>query len=69
MIKLEFTPATCPFGDDPDLLEVKMTLGHDISWSDATNEFHNFLRAAGYKIPYSPVNIHPVMKAWNEAQT
>jgi hypothetical protein len=29
-----------------------MTLGHDVTWEEATSEFHNFLRAAGYVISY-----------------
>jgi len=52
MIKLEYTAQPCPFGDLPDVLELKMTLGDNVTWDEATKEFHNFLRAAGYVIPY-----------------
>ena len=52
MITLEYTAQPDPFGDLPDVLEVKMTLSDNVTWSEATKEFHNFLRAAGYKIYY-----------------
>jgi len=51
MIKVEYTAQPCPFGDLPDLLELKMTLGDNVTWDEATKEFCNFLRAAGYKPP------------------
>jgi hypothetical protein len=57
MIKFEYKPnvINTPFGalDDPPPVEsVTMTLGGDVSWEEAVCEFHNFLRAAGYVIPY-----------------
>ena len=54
MIKFEYIP----WEPDSELIElpaveqVSMTLGHDVSWEEAVCEFHNFLRAAGYVIPY-----------------
>ena len=36
----------------PTVEQVTMTLGDDVSWDEAVCEFHNFLRAAGYVIPY-----------------
>jgi len=57
MIKFEYIPNVIdtPFGalDDPPPVEsVTMTLGGDVSWEEAVCEFHNFLRASGYVIPY-----------------
>ena len=57
MIKFEYKPNVIdtPFGalDDPPPVEsVTMTLGDDVSWEEAVCEFHNFLRASGYVIPY-----------------
>jgi len=52
MIKLQYTPQAGPFGDMPDVQEITMTLGDNVTWDGATDEFHNFLRAAGYVIPY-----------------
>jgi len=57
MIKFEYKPNVIdtPFGalDDPPLVEsVTMTLGGDVAWDEAVCEFQNFLRAAGYVIPY-----------------
>ena len=57
MIKFEYKPnvISTPFGalDDPPPVEsVTMTLGGDVSWDEAVCEFHNFLRASGYVIPY-----------------
>ena len=57
MIKFEYKPNVIdtPFGalDDPPPVEsVTMTLGGDVSWDEAVCEFHNFLRASGYVIPY-----------------
>ena len=57
MIKLEYRP-WAPDSDvaelfDPPAVEiVTMTLGDDVSWDEAVCEFKNFLRAAGYVIPY-----------------
>ena len=57
MIKFEYIPWTAdrPWGyaeDVPSVESVTMTLGHDVTWEEATREFHNFLRAAGYVISY-----------------
>ena len=68
MIKLEYTAQPCPFGDLPDVLELKMTLGDNVTWDGAINEFRNFLRAAGYKPVETYVSNHPVDKAWQELQ-
>ena len=57
MIKFEYRP-WAPDSDvaelfDPPAVEiVAMTLGDDVSWDEAVCEFKNFLRAAGYVIPY-----------------
>ena len=57
MIKFEYKPNVIDtpfgaFGDPPPVESVTMTLGGDVSWDEAVCEFHNFLRAAGYVIPY-----------------
>ena len=57
MIKFEYKPAqpdkTWGYAQDiPPVEEITMTLGDDVSWDEATKEFHNFLRSAGYVIPY-----------------
>ena len=55
MIELKYTPWNPTFADASDPSPVKgltMTLGDHVSWEDATTEFHNFLRGAGYVIPY-----------------
>jgi len=57
MIKFEYKPAqpdkTWGYAQDiPPVEEMTMTLGDDVTWDEATKEFHNFLRAAGYVIPY-----------------
>lgn len=57
MIKFEYKPwteeRTWGYAEDvPPVESVTMTLGHDVSWEEAVCEFHNFLRAAGYVIPY-----------------
>ena len=57
MIKFEYVPWTAErtwgFAEDvPPVESVTMTLGHDVTWEEATAEFHNFLRAAGYVIAY-----------------
>jgi hypothetical protein len=57
MIKFEYKPRA-PDADwgitfDPPAVEsLSMTLGDDVTWSEAVCEFQNFLRAAGYVIPY-----------------
>lgn len=57
MIKFEYIPWTAErtwgYAEDvPPVESVTMTLGDDVTWQEATDEFHNFLRAAGYVIPY-----------------
>ena len=57
MIKFEYIPWTADrtwgYAEDiPPVESVTMTLGDDVTWDEATKEFHNFLRAAGYVIPY-----------------
>jgi len=57
MIKFEYKPAqpdkTWGYAQDiPPVEELTMTLGDDVSWDEVTKELHNFLRAAGYVIPY-----------------
>ena len=57
MIKLEYKPwePGSKFGSmmgTPNVEELTMTLGDGVTWQEATTEFHNFLRAAGYVIPY-----------------
>lgn len=57
MIHFKYIPFSeeSPFGligDPPVVQELNMTLADDITWSEATVEFHKFLRAAGYVIPY-----------------
>ena len=70
MITLIYKPFKDDFPCDPaPIRELKMELTDDIDWVEATQEFQNFLRAAGYKIPYSPLDNHPVFNAWNEVQT
>ena len=61
MIKLEYRPWTPDSGvaelfDPPPVEIVTMTLGDGVTWQEATDEFHNFLRGAGYVIPYYNVN-------------
>ena len=58
MIKFKYTPETWdtplgPLSDPSPIQEMTMTLyGECITWEEATRELHNFLRAAGYVIPY-----------------
>ena len=57
MIKLEYKPwlpdsDVAELFDPPPVEIVAMTLGDDVSWEEAVCEFHNFLRASGYVIPY-----------------
>ena len=57
MIKFEYKPRA-PDADwgitfDPPVVEsLSMTLGDDVTWNEAVLELQNFLRAAGYVIPY-----------------
>jgi hypothetical protein len=57
MIKLEYRPWSPDseldeLFDVPAVKELTMILSDDITWDEATYQFHNFLRAAGYVIPY-----------------
>lgn len=53
MIKLIYTPFKDDFPCDPAPVNgITMELNNDVSWEEATQEFHNFLRGAGYVIPY-----------------
>ena len=57
MIKFEYRPWTPDSEFDsmmgpPTVEQGSMTLGDDVSWDEAVCEFRNFLRAAGYVIPY-----------------
>lgn len=55
MIKLTYTPWKPTFADGSEpspVKELTMTIGDGVSWDEATTEFHNFLRGAGYVIPY-----------------
>jgi len=58
MIQFKYTPEVwdSPLGslsDPSPIQEMTMTLSTDgTTWEEATREFHNFLRAAGYVIPY-----------------
>jgi len=61
MIKFEYRPWTAErtwgYAEDiPPVEELTMTLGDGVTWQEATDEFHNFLRGAGYAIPYYNVN-------------
>ena len=61
MIKFEYKPwteeRTWGYAEDvPPVEELTMTLGDGVTWQEATDEFHNFLRGAGYVIPYYNVN-------------
>ena len=58
MIKFEYQPWTAErtwgYAEDvPPVKELTMTIDDDVSWVEATTEFHNFLRGAGYVIPYN----------------
>ena len=57
MIKFEYRPWKPDRELDsmigpPTVEQVSMTLGDDVTWNEAVCEFQNFLRAAGYVIPY-----------------
>ena len=58
MLQFKYTPETWdtplgPLSDPSPIQEMTMTLsGECVTWEEATREFHNFLRAAGYVIPY-----------------
>lgn len=55
MIKFVYEPPNRGFTSFEDTAPVKgitMELNDDVSWEEATQEFHNFLRGAGYVIPY-----------------
>lgn len=55
MIRLIYEPPKGTFANYEDPSPVKgitMELRDCASWEEATTEFHNFLRGAGYVIPY-----------------
>lgn len=55
MITLTYTPWKPTFADASEPSPVKdltMTIRDSVTWEEATSEFHNFLRGAGYVIPY-----------------
>jgi hypothetical protein len=55
MIKFIYEPAKTSIThyDDPaPVKELTMELRDWVSWYEATTDFHNFLRGAGYVIPY-----------------
>jgi len=57
LIKFEYIPWTVDrtwgYAENvPPVEGVTMILGDDVTWEEATVELHNFLRAAGYVIPY-----------------
>ena len=57
MIKFEYRPWKPDSEFDsmigpPTVEQVSMTLGDDVTWNEAVRELQNFLRAAGYVIPY-----------------
>lgn len=58
MIQFKYTPETwdTPLGslsNPSPMEEMTMTLTTEgTTWEEVTREFHNFLRAAGYVIPY-----------------
>jgi len=55
MIEFKYTPWKPTFADASEpspVKELTMTLCDGISWDEAMMEFQNFLRAAGYVIPY-----------------
>ena len=55
MIKFEYIPWKPTFADASEpspVKELTMTLCSSVSWDEAVCEFKNFLRAAGYVIPY-----------------
>jgi len=55
MIQFKYTPWKPTFADASDpspVKELTMTLSDSVAWEEAVCEFHNFLRAAGYVIPY-----------------
>jgi hypothetical protein len=58
MIQFKYVPETwdTPLGslsDPSPMQEMTMTLTTEgLTWDEATREFHNFLRAAGFVIPY-----------------
>ena len=53
MITLTYKPFKDDFPCDPaPVKELTMQLIDGISWVEATHEFHNFLRGAGYVIAH-----------------
>lgn len=55
MIKLIYEPPKTGFSSFEDLSPLKgvtMELNNDVTWDEAVEQFYNFLRGAGYVIPY-----------------
>ena len=78
MIRLIYEPPKGTFANYEDPSPVKgitMELRDDVSWEEATTEFHNFLRGAGYVIPYdfedndNGFYSHPVMGNYKEVMS
>jgi hypothetical protein len=71
MIKLQYKPweqeRSWGYAEDvPPVEELTMTLGDGVTWQEATDEFHNFLRAAGYVIPYDFEDEEEEQDNWRE---
>ena len=67
MIELKYTPWKPTFADASDpypVQELTMTLRDSIAWDEAVCEFHNFLRAAGYVIPYEHEKEEDDWRGW-----
>ena len=55
MIKFIYEPPKkdfTSFEDPAPLRGVTMEINNDITWGEAVEQFYNFLRSAGYVIPY-----------------
>ena len=55
MITITYTPWKPTFADASEPSPVKdltMTIADGVTWEEATSEWYNFLRGAGYVIPY-----------------
>jgi len=72
MIEFKYTPWKLTFADASEpspVQDLTMTLRDGISWEEAIVEFQNFLRAAGYVIPYDfEYDCEPLQKLtdWEE---
>lgn len=56
MIQITYTPISeedTYLFDTPDIQELTMTLNDGVTWYEAEFQFRNFLRGAGYVIPYN----------------